>query len=614
MLFAWIDKRGRLADELPLVEHGDPLNTFALSRSRLGRAVIGASRGGVFATVQHRDGDRCTCAWGELYNRGELQRLTESDDANGPPNDARLLAALIERFGPEGLARANGQFALIQWDAAAGRLLAATDRFSILPLRWYEDADRLIVASDARMILACPNVDDGIDPQAIYDYVAMSVIPAPSTVYRAVRKLPPRHVLVLDGAASVRPYCRLSFPEDATGSRAALGDQLRRIIAQATARRRDADPPDAEMGAFLSGGLDSSTVLGMLAGGSDDPVRAFSIGFAESRFDEMDYARLAAGHFGAEHHTATVTAGDTAAVIDALLDQYDEPFGNSSAVPVYYCAKLAADAGVDTLYAGDGGDEIFAGNPHYLWDRYFQIYHVVPRWLRRGLIEPVVSGWPWGERIGPIRKARSYIRRANVPNPDRITGYGFLEAVPPDEVFRDEFLATVDPAHPMAVRRGHYEQAGQCSELNRILCHELALVVADNDLRKVTEMSARAGVRVVYPMLDPELVAFAGSIPAAWHLRGYKLRAFYKRAMRGFLPDEILAKQKKGFGLPVSVWLRQDPTLRQRLADALASRHAGEVLKGGFGDELQRRLQADQTNYYGGVAWVLLILLEWLDR
>ncbi len=614
MLFAWIDKRGRMDEERSLLEHGDPLNPFGLSRLALGWAVVGAGQAGVFPTVQHRDGDRWTCAWGELYNRGDLQRLLDLDDAGAPSNDAALLAGLVDRFGPDGLARANGQFALIRWDAGTGRFVAATDLFSILPLRYYDDADRLIVASDARMILACPNVTDGLDPQAIYDYVSLSVIPAPLTAYASIRKLPPRHALVFDGATSVGPYCRLRFPEDAVGSQAELGRRMCQVIGEAVDRRRRADPADAAIGAFLSGGLDSSTVVGMLAGGSDEPVRAFSIGFGESRFDEMHYARLAAEHFGAEHHTRTVTADDTTAVIDALLDTFDEPLGNSSAVPVYWCAKLAADAGLNTLYGGDGGDEIFAGNPHYLQDRYFQVYHAIPRWLRRGLIEPLVNGWPLGNRIGLIRKARSYLRRANTPNPDRIASYGFLETVAPAEVFCPEFLSRVDTDHPMAVRRAHYEQAGPCSEINRILSQELALVVADNDLRKVTEMSARAGIRVVYPMLDPDVVAFAGTIPGAWHLRRFRLRAFYKRAMRGFLPDEILAKAKMGFGLPVSVWLKQNTTLRQRMADAFASPTAGSVFRDGFLADLQRRLDADPTNYYGSIAWVLLILLEWLDR
>lgn len=614
MLLIWIDKRGRLNDELSLVENGEPLGSFGLDRFRLGPAVVGLGDGGVFAISQNRTDTRCAIAWGELYNRAELIGQLQPTDSADTPNDAQVLDALIEQSGPQGLADANGQFAFVGWNASNGKLIAATDLFAILPLRYYEDDDRLIVASDARMILACPGVDNRLNPQSIYDYVAMSIIPSPQTVFRSIRKLPPRHILTFDGQTTVEPYCRLRYPENATGSPAELASELRDVIAQAVALRRGTDPPDSGFGAFLSGGLDSSTVLGMLAGLSDDPVRAYTIGFGESRFDEMDYARLAAKHFNAEHHTRTVTADDTSAVIDALLDEYDEPFGNSSAIPVYWCARLAAESGTSTLYGGDGGDEIFAGNPQYLRDRYFQIYSRVPRWLRHGLIEPTLSIWPLGDRMGTIRKARSYVRRANTPNPERIVGYGFLETVPPADVFDPDFLSLVDTGHPMDVRRGHFDAAGDCSELNRILNHELALVVADNDLRKVTQMSARAGVRVVYPMLDPNLVALAGRIPAAWHLRGFKLRAFYKRAMRGFLPDPLLTKQKMGFGLPISVWLKQDPTLRQRMNDVFASSIAADVFKAGFLPELRRGTDADETNYYGSIAWVIMILIEWLDR
>ena len=453
-----------------------------------------------------------------------------------------------------------------------------------------------------------------IDPQAVYDFVAMSIIPSPLTVYCRVRKVPAHHVLEFDGQVSLGPYCRLTFPEDADISPDEMGREVRRVITGAVARRRRSDPPDARIGAFLSGGLDSSTVVGALTAGGDRPTRAFSIGFSEPRFDEMDYARLAAEHFGAEHHTHVVTAAEMSAAVDDILDQYDEPFGNSSAVGVYSCARLAGRVGVNTLYAGDGGDEIFAGNPHYLTNRYFQFYHAVPGWLRRGVVEPVVFGCPLGGRIGLIRKARSYIRRANTPNPERLAGYEFLEATAPHEVFRADFLARVDPTHPMLVRRQHYDRAGESSELAHILCQDLALVVSDNDLRKVTEMCTRAGIRVVYPMLDPEVVALASRIPAPWHLRGLKLRAFYKRAMRGFLPPEILAKRKRGFGLPVGVWLRDDPSLGARVRDAFAGRAATEVFKEGFLSDLLHRMRTDQTNYYGAIVWVVLILVEWLSR
>ncbi len=614
MLFLWIDRRGRLADEAERLHRSGFAAQHGLDLQRLGDGIVGTCAEGVFPVTRFQEAERVTCVWGDLYNADDLRPLLVPATSDIPMDSAALLAGLLDRYGPEGLARTNGQFAVIQWDARRGRALAATDRFAFLPLRCYEDERRLIVASDARMILACPGVAAQLDPQAIYDFVSMSIIPSPRTVYDRIRKLAPREVLALDEDVTVRAYERLRFREEATGSKDALAAELREVLTRAVVRRRRFDPPGTEMGAFLSGGLDSSAVVGVLSETDDAPVRAYSIGFAESRFDEMEYAELAARRFGAVHHTSTVTARDTSAVLDALLDEYDEPFGNSSAVPVYWCAKLAADMGVDTLYGGDGGDELFAGNPQYLRDRYFQIYGAVPRWLARGVIEPVVHHFPLGSRIRLVRKARSYLRRANTPNPERIMGYGFLETVPPAEVFRPGFLARVDRDHPMAVRRHHYADVETQSELYNILSHELALVVAENDLRKVTAMSARAGVRVVYPMLDADLVRFAGTIPARWHLERFTLRAFYKRAMRGWLPEEIIAKEKKGFGLPVSVWLKTDPALRERMRSVFASSAAEEVFQPGFLPNLRQRLDADTTNFYGSVSWVLLILLEWLER
>jgi len=612
MLFLWIDLHTRLDDERASIVQGSLLDGFDLSLSTMGSVVTGIGRSGVDPAVEQQDGRRWTGVWGRVFNDAELLNRVPSTERHYVENTAALIALLIDRLGPEVLGEVNGQFALVQRTTGGG-VVAAVDRFSTLPLRVYRDDHRLIIASDARMILACPNVRDSLNPQAVYDYVAMSIIPSPWTVYSHIRKLPAGHVLTADdrGEVCVKPYWRPAFPGDATDSAAVVGERLRRSLACAVALRRQADPSDASVGAFLSGGLDSSTVVGLLAGAGDRRVKAFSVGFAESRFDEMEYARLAASHFNAEHHTCTVTAADTARAIDDILDVYDEPFGNSSAVPVYWCARMAREVGVDTLYGGDGGDEIFAGNPHYLMNRYFQVYHTVPGWLRRGLIEPLVFGCPAGDRLRLIRKGRSYICRANTPNPMRLAGYEFLEMTPPADVFAGGFLSQVNTAHPLDVRRGYHAEAAGCDELYRLLRHDLALVVADNDIRKVTLMSARAGVRVVYPMLDPDVITLAGSIPAAWHLRGFQLRTFYKRAMKGFLPEKILSKEKKGFGLPVSVWLKTDSTLRQRVGDAFGGRAAGEVFQKGFLPTLFRRMEEDSTNYHGAIVWIVLILLEW---
>ncbi len=616
MLFAWIDKHQRLDDQAGTVIQSGRIGPFPMWLTRHGSALVGVGSGNPFPITQHTDGDRVTCFRGVLNNADELRSEAPSDPGRpaGTVAPAAVVARMLRDGHPDALERIDGPFSLIHWDRQARRLIAATDRFATLPLRYYEDADRLIVASDGRMILACPGVSTRLDPQAVYDYVAMSIIPTPLTIYRQVRKLPARHALVHDESTTVRPYERIDWPEDASGTQDEIAARVLETIDRAVARRRRVDEPDRRIGAFLSGGLDSSTVVGVLARQEKRSVRAYSIGFAEARFNELGYAKLAARHFHASLHVGTVSDADTLETLDALLDEYDEPFGNSSAIPVYGCAKLAAESGIATLYAGDGGDELFAGNPHYLWDRYFQVYHNVPWPLRRGLIEPVVNHWPLGSRIRLVRKARSYLRRANTPNPDRITGYGFLETVPPDAVFRTELLAAVDTDHPMAVRRGHFNEPETRSELYRILHHELALVLADNDLRKVTAMSARAGVRVVYPMLDRDLVRLVGRIPAAWHLQGFKLRALYKRAVRGFLPDAILTKEKMGFGLPVSVWLRQEGPLRRRMLETFSRPAARAVFARDFLPALQQRLDADTTNYYGSIAWVLMVLVDWLDR
>ncbi len=615
-MFVWIDRK---ADD-----PGRPGQVRAALDPVLGKpewrwtapALIAAASPGPFPTdVFEHDGD-IVIYWGELYNAKEL-----ASSGSPPPGEtlcgpAAIVWHLYRRNGAAMLETLNGQFALVAWLGRPRRLFAAADRFGTMPLRCYLDESQFVVATRSDHIRRCPGVQAAIDPQAVYDYVAFGMIPAPATAYRNIRKIACREYVEYDGRLYVGGHSPLRFPEDARASRREMYGRTHAVIEQAVTRRLPPRKDDATIGAFLSGGLDSSTVLGKMCEHLGRGADAFTVGFDEPRFNELHYARIAARHFGAALHEHLVTPEHTLEAIDAILDQYDEPFGNSSAVPVYHCAKFANEHGKHVLLAGDGGDEIFAGNPQYLTDKVFETYQHVPRPLRKLLIEPLVFGFPFGSRVRLIERARKYIRRSNTPNPERLFSYGFLETVGPAAIFHEEFLRQVAPDHPWQTRRQCYRSAQAVSEVNRVLNVDLHFVVSDSDIRKVTEMSGRAGVRVRYPMLDPDVVALAGSLPGRWLLRGYRLRAFYKEAMEGYLPPEIIAKKKHGFGLPFSVWLRGHAGLRERMQTAFSDPQAAgfRVFREGFLDELVRRYEADETNYYGSVIWVLMMLMLWLRR
>ena len=262
-----------------------------------------------------------------------------------------------------------------------------------------------------------------LDPQALYDYLYFHMIPAPRTVFKDIFRLPAGHYALFEnGQLTVAPWWKPHFNEDRRAPFDELKAEFRQILLDAVTDRLD----DGTTGCFLSGGTDSSTVAGLLREVTGQPARAFSIGFEAAGYDEMEYARLAARHFGAEHHEYYVTPDDLVRSIPEVAASYDQPFGNSSVVPAFYCAKAAREAGITRILAGDGGDELFGGNTRYAKQRVFGAYEQIPGILRRGLLEPLLTGIALPGKIPGIKKAVSYVEQASVPMPDRMQMYNLL--------------------------------------------------------------------------------------------------------------------------------------------------------------------------------------------
>src|SRR5437762_936226 len=274
------------------------------------------------------------------------------------------------------------------------------------------------------------------------------------------------------------------------------------------------------------------------------PAHTFSIGFDDPRYNEIEYARVTAAHYKSRHHEYFVTPDDILKLIERAVPAFDEPFGNSSVIPTYYCARLAAENGVTHLLAGDGGDELFGGNSRYADDRVFQQYHSIPLWVRRFCIEPAVSaGLSW-TRLRFFDLASRYIRRSNINVPDRLFSYCLLSTVPGTDLFTGDFMAALYGHDPLTPARKHFQSAPAQNDLNRWLYLDMKMTIADNDLRKVAVMSRLAGVRARYPMLEPALAEFTGTIPTHLKVRKSQLRYLFKKAMSGILPPEIISKSK----------------------------------------------------------------------
>lgn len=519
--------------------------------------------------------------------------------------------AAVERDATKAATGVRGAFGVGLVDRR-GRSFLAVDRFSAGTMCYRVVGDRLWFDERADTLArAAPGRPAAeIDPQAIFDYLYFHVIPSPRTIFRGVFRLPPGHYALFErGRLTVEPYWLPEFQPAARGDFPALRDEFRHLLKQSVQRQLDG----SKAACYLSGGTDSSTVAGMIREASGAPAASYSIGFEAEGYDEMAYARIAAQRFGTDHHEYYVTPQDLVDSIADVAGHYDQPFGNSSAAPAYYCAKMARADGVTRILAGDGGDELFGGNARYAKQRVFGWYGAVPRPLQRGLVEPLLLGSPLG-KAPLLRKGASYVEQARVPMPARLQMYNLLLRLQPEQVLTAEFLRSVDTAAPLQHQEGVWRLPRASTELDRTLAFDWRYTLADSDLPKVCGSARMAGLDVGFPFLDEDLTDFSLKLPTEYKLKGLKLRWFFKEALRGFLPDEILTKKKHGFGLPFGVWATKHPGLSALARESLHSLARRGIVRSEFiATLLQTHLPA-HPGYYGEMVWILMMLEQWMQR
>ena len=541
-----------------------------------------------------------------------LGRPRWSDDnaarlANSHGNAAAALMRYRER-GADLPKEISGNFALVVIDGRKQHALLAIDRCGAERMCFAQAGTLLVFSTSARAVARHPAVRARVSQQALFDYLYCHMVPSPGTAFEHVHKLLPAESLVLQGARPDRRfYWQLAYDATGAGNEAGRKRQFIELVEQAVARQNDTRPT----GAFLSGGTDSSTVSGMLGRVSGKPAETFSIGFDAQGFDELDYARITARHFGTHPHEYYVTPDDVAEAIPLIANAYDEPFGNASAAPTYFCAKLARESGMEVVLAGDGGDEFFGGNARYAKQGVFEHYYRLPAALR-GVIEPVLLNFPLGSALWPVRKAQSYVRQARIPLPDRLETYNFLHRDPLQQIFDPAFLAAVDTDRPLALMREAYFRCASPDPVERMMHLDHKVTLADNDLRKVSRMCEAAGIEVRYPFLDDDLVEFSGTLTTAQKVSGGKLRVLFKDALRGFLPDETITKSKHGFGLPFGVWLTSHGPLKALADEALDSLARRGIVQPTYLDTLRKAHASGHASYYGVMIWILIQLELWL--
>ncbi len=515
--------------------------------------------------------------------------------------NAQALADGFLRYGRAVLDKLRGAFALCVLNPDQRYALLAVDRVGICSLAFHCQDDLLVFGSQLDSIVAHPRVKAVINPQAIFDYLYFHIIPSPNSIYSGISKLQPsEYVEVHNGQVSRDFYWQLHY-HDSPASKQQLLAQLPQQLEQALL----ACAPDDKTGAFLSGGLDSSTVTGFYQKIAHRPIDAFTMGFDAVGYDEMAYARSAAKHFNVTLHEYYVTPADVLQAIPLIARTYDEPFGNASAVPTYYCAKFAREHGMTRLLAGDGGDELFAGNSRYAKQKVFDCYRHVPP-LAQGLLEPLAF------KLAPLKKLKSYIDQAKIAMPERLETYNFLHRSPLTDIFAADFLQHINSAQPLQLLKTCYDRTTKDDLIKQMLFLDGKFTLADNDLRKVNRMCELAGMSVQYPMLQDNIVEFSATIPSKWLMNGLALRSFYKQSLHDFLPKTTLNKSKQGFGLPFGVWMSDDSALKQFAEASLEG-----ISKRGFLNPIYIKNMLElhrngHASYYGTMIWLLVMLEQWL--
>lgn len=506
----------------------------------------------------------------------------------------------------------SGQFWLVIFDVDSNKLYLVNDNFGMQPCFYTQQNNMITISDSLKKLKNISELSFSISDQALFNYMYFHCIPSPNTIFEQVSKLEPGKTVIFEQqkkdssytATEKLLYCP-SFNQkkaQAAGSHKACLD----IIEKAVTKHASDD-----CGAFLSGGLDSSSVTGMLAR-SQSPAKTFSIGFDIEGYDETPYAQLTAKHFGTQHEVLFLQPEQAAEEFVKVAQYFDEPFGNSSAMATYFCAKFAKSFGVNRLLAGDGGDELFAGNDRYAKQKQFDFYQQVPNFIR-GVAKGVFCHTPVG-KLPLLSKGASYIQQAEVPLPDRLESYNFLNRLGVSNMFNQDFLSTVDTQQPIMQQRQRFQDCSSEHIVDQMLYLDWKFTLADNDLVKVGRMCDMAGIDVRYPLLDKSVVDFSCTIPAEVKLPSNKLRDFYKKSCQGFLADDTLTKSKHGFGLPFGLWMKENEVLKELVMDNLLAFKKRKIVKDSLVDSVLNSHQSVHAGYYGELIWIMVVLELWLQQ
>jgi asparagine synthase (glutamine-hydrolysing) len=580
-----------------------------------GRAALGMRRLSIIdlkggqQPIYNSDGSKFIVFNGEIYNYRELRKDLESRGYKFKTNsDTETIIHAYDEFGTDCVRHLRGMFAFAIWDKKEESLFLARDRVGKKPLFYsLTPKGNFVFGSELKTLLTHGEISREIDHAALDTYLTFGYVPEEFCIFKEAKKLGPGHFLVFkNGRVETQKYWDFDYSEVKNiRSEGEYTEALREKIMEAVKVRLISEVP---LGAFLSGGVDSSSIVGLMSQILDKPVKTFSIGFNEDSFNELKYARVAAKHFNTEHHEFTLTP-DFVEIVDDLVWHFDEPFSDSSALPTYMVSKMARDF-VTVVLSGDGGDELFAGYTRYVIDRERSGLEKLPAGFRRNVLEPVSRALPHGAR------GKNYLYNASLDATDR-----YIDSVSQFNRPRRNYLYSGDFRGKLNGTFGVGETLFQNlaasvsagSQIDRLLYLDSKTYLPGDILTKVDRMSMAASLEARVPLLDHELIEFVVGMPADLKLKGLETKYIFKKAMEGIVPNEILHREKQGFGVPIGEWINAQ--LKERIYSDLTDKRTTE--RGYFDTkyigtllEEHRKGRRDHSH----AVWVLWMLELWHRR
>jgi asparagine synthase (glutamine-hydrolysing) len=548
---------------------------------------------------------------GEIYNYRELRRrLVANGHRFASDGDTEVIAHLYEEEGPDFVKSLAGMFGLALWDAKREELFVARDRIGKKPLFYAERGGTISFASELWALLADGEISREVDPAAIDRFFTYTYVPSPFSAFRAVRKLPPASILRWRaGVTRIEPYWKADFSAKLeVGSDEEAGELVRDAVRDAVRRRMVADVP---LGAFLSGGVDSTAVVAAMAELSSEPVKTFSIGFESTAFDELPYARDVAERFGTEHHELVVRP-DAVELLPKLARHYGEPFADHSAIPSFYLAEMTRRH-VTVALTGDGGDEVFGGYGRYAHGAILERLDAVPAGLRNGVAALAARV----RADGDLNSRRNRLRRAAAllpltPQDRYVRAMSRFGLDLRDSVYTPEFRAALEGSAAETIAEP-WATSTALDPVDRMLDVDQQTYLPGDLLTKMDIATMAYGLEARSPLLDQELVALGAALPSRFKVRGREKKIALRAALRGVVPDEHIDRTKQGFQVPMAEWFRTD--LRELARETLlggAAEGRGYLRQDVVAGLLQRHLDRAEDN--SSLLWSMLSFELWQQQ